>query len=130
MTSQVTRTAEAPDKDHKKPEGMKETKELQKPQTPPAPRSQQPPGHHHGDQPLSACFVPLVTHLGGWQPNSFRFLFYSPRLSNSYQPFYTAQKATCGYRFHRDTDHTRKVLDVQSANTVKWRPILGTKPRQ
>ncbi|KFV61342.1 hypothetical protein N307_00117, partial [Dryobates pubescens] len=102
---------------------MKETKELQNPQTPPAPRSQQPPGQRHGDQPLSARFVPVVTHLGGCQPNSFRFLFYNPRWSNSYKPFYTAQKPTCGYRFHRDTDHTRKVLDIQSANTVKWRPI-------
>ncbi|XP_064029646.1 putative uncharacterized protein CIMIP3 [Pogoniulus pusillus] len=130
MPSQVTKTPEAPDKDQRKPKGPKETKELQVSPTPSAPRSQQPPGHHHRHQPLAARFVPSVTHPGAQQPSSFRFLFYTPRWSNSYNPFYTAQKPTCGYRFHRHTDHTRKVMDVQSADTVKWRPTSGTKPQQ
>ncbi|KFV14620.1 hypothetical protein N339_01983, partial [Pterocles gutturalis] len=88
--------------------------------TPPVPTSQQAPARH---QPLATHFVPFVAHFGGRQPNSFKFLFYNPNWSNSYSPFYTAQKPTCGYRYHRDTDHTRKVMDVQSANIMKWRPI-------
>ncbi|KFQ45399.1 hypothetical protein N333_06965, partial [Nestor notabilis] len=91
--------------------------------SPPIPKSQPCPAQHHSDQPLAAHFIPFVAHYGNRQPNSFHFLFYRSTCSNSYSPFYTAQKATCGYRFHRDTDHTRKVIDVPSANIVKWRPI-------
>ncbi|KFQ30083.1 hypothetical protein N331_10430, partial [Merops nubicus] len=90
-------------------------------QTRPVP-GQQPPAHHHRDQPLATRFIPFVACPGGRQPNSFQFLFYKPNFSNSYRPFYTAQKPTCGYRYSRDTDHTRKVMDVQSANVMKWRP--------
>uniref|UniRef100_A0A8B9IX81 Uncharacterized protein n=1 Tax=Amazona collaria TaxID=241587 RepID=A0A8B9IX81_9PSIT len=70
------------------------------------------------------------TRCPSQRPNYFHFLFYQSTCSNSYSPFYTAQKATCGYRFHRDTDHTRKVMDVSSANTVKWRPIRAKSPGQ
>lgn len=127
---QVTKTQEAPAKDSKRPKGMEETKAMQEvSHTPPIPTSQQSPARHHRDhQPLATHFIPFVAHFGGRQPNSFKFLFYTPSCSNSYSPFYTAQRPTCGYRYHRDTDHTRKVMDVSSANIVKWRPILGTKP--
>ncbi|KFQ00377.1 hypothetical protein N330_10829, partial [Leptosomus discolor] len=91
--------------------------------TPPIPTSQPSPPRHHRDQPSAAHFIPLVAHFGGHQPNSYKFLFYTPRCSNSYSPFYTAQKPTCGYHYHRDTDHTRKVMDISSANIVKWRPV-------
>uniref|UniRef100_A0A8B9BUZ0 Ciliary microtubule inner protein 3 n=1 Tax=Anser brachyrhynchus TaxID=132585 RepID=A0A8B9BUZ0_9AVES len=80
------------------------------------------------DQPLASRFVPFVAHFGGREPDSFKFLFYTPSCSNSYRPFYTAQRPTCGYLYRHDTDHTRKVIDVPSANIVKWRPVLNTKP--
>ncbi|KFP36819.1 hypothetical protein N324_08790, partial [Chlamydotis macqueenii] len=88
--------------------------------TPPVPSSWKSPASH---QLSPTHLVPIVVHFGDRQPDSFRFLFYKASWSNSYSPFYTAQKPTCGYRFHRDTDHTRKVIDVPSANIVKWRPI-------
>ncbi|KFV04978.1 hypothetical protein N340_05035, partial [Tauraco erythrolophus] len=101
---------------------MEETQAMQEVScTPPVPMSQQQPPTHH--QPLAAHFVPFVVHFGSHQPDSFKFLFYKPSCSNSYRPFYTAQKPTCGYHYHRDTDHTRKVMDVSSANVVKWRPM-------
>ena len=126
---QVTKPPEAPGKDRKRPKGMEETKATQEVSCPPPiPMSPQSPACHHRNQPLATHFIPFVAHFGGRQPNSFKFLFYKPSCSNSYSPFYTAQKPTCGYRYHRDTDHTRKVMDVLSANIVKWRPILGTKP--
>ncbi|KFM03160.1 hypothetical protein AS27_01956, partial [Aptenodytes forsteri] len=103
---------------------MEETKAMQEvSRTPPIPTSQQSPARRHRDQPLAAHFVPFVTHFGSHQPNPFKFLFYKPSCSNSYSPFYTAQRPTCGYRYHHNTDHTRKVMDVPSANIVKWRPI-------
>ncbi|KFU84405.1 hypothetical protein M959_04047, partial [Chaetura pelagica] len=68
-------------------------------------------------------FVPFLAHCQGCPPDSLRFLFYNPNFSNSYNPFYTAQKPTCGYRYDRSTDHTRKVMDVPNANVVKWRPL-------
>lgn len=126
---QVTRTSEAPGKEHERPTGMEETKAMQEvSRTPPVPASQQPPARHRRDQPLAAPFIPFVAHFGGRQPNSFKFVFYKPICSNSYSPFYTAQRPTCGYRYHRNTDHTRKVMDIASANIVKWRPSQGTKP--
>ncbi|KFP81500.1 hypothetical protein N310_12992, partial [Acanthisitta chloris] len=87
-----------------------------------------PTGHpspecHYRHQPLGTHLVPFVAHTGGRQLSSFNFIFYTSTPSNSYLPFYTAQKPTCGYRFHPGTDHTRKVIDVPSANVVKWRPI-------
>ncbi|KFW02395.1 hypothetical protein N326_05022, partial [Eurypyga helias] len=90
--------------------------------SPSIPKGQHSPARHR-DQPLATPFTPFVAHFGGCQPNSFKFLFYSPRCSNSYSPFHTAQRPTCGYHFHPDTDHTRKVMDISSANIVKWRPI-------
>ncbi|CAM9844813.1 unnamed protein product [Bubo scandiacus] len=129
MTSQMTKTPESPGKDHKRPQGMEETKAMQEvSHTPPTPASQQNPARHHRDQSLATRFTPFVAHFGGCQPNSFKFLFYEPRFSNSYSPFYTAQRPTCGYRYHRDIDHTKKVMDIPSANIMKWRPILDTKP--
>uniref|UniRef100_A0A8C3C5E7 Uncharacterized protein n=1 Tax=Cairina moschata TaxID=8855 RepID=A0A8C3C5E7_CAIMO len=86
------------------------------------------PAGHHKDQPLASRFVPFVAHFGGREPDSFKFLFYTPNCSNSYSPFYTAQRPTCGYHYRHDTDHTKKVTDVSSANIVKWRPVLNTKP--
>uniref|UniRef100_K7EZH2 Ciliary microtubule inner protein 3 n=1 Tax=Pelodiscus sinensis TaxID=13735 RepID=K7EZH2_PELSI len=73
------------------------------------------------DQSLAAMFVPFVVHPGSHNPDSLKFVFYKSNYSNSYAPFYTAQKPTCGYRYCQDTDHTRKVIDVECANIVKWR---------
>ncbi|KFQ40415.1 hypothetical protein N332_03654, partial [Mesitornis unicolor] len=100
---------------------MEETKAMPKvSHTPPVSTSQQAPAHH---QPLATHFVSFVAHFGGRQPDSFNFIFYKSSCSNSYYPFYTAQKPTCGYRYSRSTDHTRKVIDIPSVNTAKWRPI-------
>ncbi|KFO98400.1 hypothetical protein N300_10486, partial [Calypte anna] len=86
-------------------------------QVPPAPDTQKSPAQR---QPLENHFVPFVARAGGQDPDSFRFLFYRPNYSNSYSPFYTSQKPTCGYLYSRSTDHTRKVLDVPSANVMAW----------
>lgn len=110
---QVTKT---PGKDHKKP------KEMEKP----VPTSQPSPAH---PQPLDTHFIPVVAHSGGHQPDAFKFVFYKPGWSNSYNPFYTAQKPTCGYRYNRDTDHTKKKIDVPSANVAKWRPLQPPNPQ-
>ncbi|OXB84415.1 UNVERIFIED_CONTAM: hypothetical protein H355_010842 [Colinus virginianus] len=90
---------------------------------PPNPKGRGFPVQHSTEQTSSFCFFPSVTHTRGQEPDSFRFLFYTRHCSNSYSPFYTAQRPTCGYRFRYDTDHTRKVMDIQSANLVKWGPI-------
>ncbi|KFV79819.1 hypothetical protein N308_09318, partial [Struthio camelus australis] len=87
------------------------------------PQSPLPPVGLCKGQPLASLLVPVVAHPGGCTPASLQFLFYQPNCPNSYCPFYTAQKPTCGYLYRRDTDHTRKVMDVPSANLVKWRPI-------
>ncbi|XP_036622137.1 uncharacterized protein 114841037 [Trichosurus vulpecula] len=47
--------------------------------------------------------------------------FFTQQYTNSYTPFYTLQKPTCGYLYCRDTDHTRKRLDVPYTNVTKWR---------
>ncbi|KAM9520408.1 ciliary microtubule inner protein 3 [Guaruba guarouba] len=130
MASQRTKPTETPGKDHERPKGTEETKAKQDvSHSLPILKSQPSPAQHHRDRPLAAHCIPFVAHYGNRQPNSFRFLFYQSTCSNSYSPFCTAQKATCGYRFHRDTDHARKVMDVPSANVVKWRPIRGKKPQ-
>lgn len=77
---------------------------------------------------LASKYVPVVIHPGGRKPESLSFAFYNPNYINSYTPFYTLQKPTCGYRYCRDTDHTRKVMDVERVNIVKWRTIVGKKP--
>ncbi|XP_065596243.1 putative uncharacterized protein CIMIP3 [Cyrtonyx montezumae] len=91
---------------------------------PPNPKGRGFPAQHSTEQISASCFFPFVTYTRGQEPNSSRFLFYTRHYSNSYSPFYTSQRPTCGYLFHYDTDHTRKVMDIQSANIVKWRPIL------
>nr|XP_047926961.1 putative uncharacterized protein GUCA1ANB isoform X4 [Anser cygnoides] len=126
---EMTKKQAAPGKDHKRPKEMEKTKATQDAcGTPPAPKRQLSPAHHRKDQPLASRFVPFVAHFGGREPDSFKFLFYTPSCSNSYRPFYTAQRPTCGYLYRHDTDHTRKVIDVPSANIVKWRPVFNTKP--
>uniref|UniRef100_A0ABM5GDP0 Uncharacterized protein n=1 Tax=Pogona vitticeps TaxID=103695 RepID=A0ABM5GDP0_9SAUR len=80
------------------------------------------------EQALVDQYVPVVIHPGGHKPESLSFAFYNPNYTNSYTPFYTLQKPTCGYRYCRDTDHTRKVLDVERVNIPKWRTIVGKKP--
>ncbi|KAH1171064.1 putative uncharacterized protein GUCA1ANB [Mauremys mutica] len=92
-------------------------------------KDQSSPIGYRKDQSLASMFVPFVVHPGSHKPDSLKFVFYKSNYSNSYAPFYTAQKPTCGYRYCRDTDHTRKVMDVERANIVKWRPIVGTKPQ-
>ncbi|XP_054836404.1 putative uncharacterized protein GUCA1ANB [Eublepharis macularius] len=80
------------------------------------------------EQALVSTFVPVVIHPGGHKPESLSFAFYNPNYTNSYNPFYTLQKPTCGYRYCRDTDHKKKVMDVEMTNIVKWRTITGKKP--
>ncbi|XP_047926960.1 putative uncharacterized protein CIMIP3 isoform X1 [Anser cygnoides] len=129
LVLRMTKKQAAPGKDHKRPKEMEKTKATQDAcGTPPAPKRQLSPAHHRKDQPLASRFVPFVAHFGGREPDSFKFLFYTPSCSNSYRPFYTAQRPTCGYLYRHDTDHTRKVIDVPSANIVKWRPVFNTKP--
>ncbi|KAM6185116.1 ciliary microtubule inner protein 3 [Rhynchocyon petersi] len=70
---------------------------------------------------LTMAYVPVVVDLGGQKSDKLRFHFYSHQYSNSLNPFYTAQKPTCGYLYCRDTDHTRKRFDVPYANVVLWR---------
>ncbi|XP_053104933.1 putative uncharacterized protein GUCA1ANB [Hemicordylus capensis] len=80
------------------------------------------------EQALASEYVPVVIHPGGQKPEALSFAFYNPNYSNSYMPFYTLQKPTCGYRYCRDTDHRRRVLDVERVNLPKWRSIVGKKP--
>ncbi|XP_062834723.1 putative uncharacterized protein CIMIP3 [Anolis carolinensis] len=80
------------------------------------------------EQALVSEYVPVVLHPGGYKPESLNFTFYNPNYTNSYNPFYTLQKPTCGYRYCRDTDHRRKVLDVERVNLPKWRTIVVKKP--
>ncbi|XP_042319979.1 putative uncharacterized protein GUCA1ANB [Sceloporus undulatus] len=80
------------------------------------------------EQALVSEYVPVVIHPGGYKAESLSFAFYNPNYTNSYMPFYTLQKPTCGYRYCRDTDHTRKVLDVERVNIPKWRTIVVKKP--
>uniref|UniRef100_A0A8D0DKZ3 Ciliary microtubule inner protein 3 n=1 Tax=Salvator merianae TaxID=96440 RepID=A0A8D0DKZ3_SALMN len=80
------------------------------------------------EQALVSEYVPVVIHPGRHKPESLSFAFYNPNYTNSYCPFYTLQKPTCGYRYCRDTDHRRKVLDVERVNIPKWRSIVVKKP--
>ncbi|XP_077785182.1 ciliary microtubule inner protein 3 [Podarcis muralis] len=80
------------------------------------------------EQALVSQYVPVVLHPGGHKRESLRYAFYNPNYSNTYTPFYTLQKPTCGYRYCRDTDHTRKVMDVERVDFSKWKPIFGKKP--
>ncbi|XP_040547690.1 putative uncharacterized protein GUCA1ANB isoform X1 [Gallus gallus] len=123
-SSGVTETPEGHSRDRKRAKGMGESKAKQDaPHSPPSPKGRGSPAQHCAEQTLASRFVPFVAHTGGQEPDSFKFLFYTRHCSNSYSPFYTAQRPTCGYLFHHDTDHTRKVMDIQSANIVKWGPI-------
>ncbi|XP_032318967.1 uncharacterized protein 114841037 isoform X2 [Camelus ferus] len=73
------------------------------------------------EQTLAVAYVPVVVDPRGQNPDKLRFNFYTSQYSNSLNPFYTLQKPTCGYLYRRDTDHTRKRLDVPPANLVLWR---------
>ncbi|XP_045150776.1 putative uncharacterized protein GUCA1ANB isoform X2 [Echinops telfairi] len=73
------------------------------------------------EQSLLAAYVPVVVAPQGQRPDKLRFNFYSSQYSNSLNPFYTAQKPTCGYLYRRDTDHTRKRFDVPPTNAALWR---------
>uniref|UniRef100_A0A8C0WV35 Uncharacterized protein n=1 Tax=Castor canadensis TaxID=51338 RepID=A0A8C0WV35_CASCN len=72
-------------------------------------------------QSLVAAYVPVVVDPRGQNPDKIRFNFYTSQYSSSLNPFYTLQKPTCGYLYHRDTDHTRKRFDVPPANLFLWR---------
>lgn len=72
------------------------------------------------EQSLAAAFVPVVVDPRGQNPDKCRFNFYTSQYSNSLNPFYTLQKPTCGYLYRRETDHTRKRLDVPPANLILW----------
>ncbi|XP_034271147.2 putative uncharacterized protein CIMIP3 [Pantherophis guttatus] len=80
------------------------------------------------EQALISEYVPRVIHSGGFKPEYLSFAFYNPNYANSYNPFYTLQKPTCGYRYCRDTDHRRKVMDIERVNIPKWRTIVQKKP--
>ncbi|KAF6112641.1 hypothetical protein HJG60_000538 [Phyllostomus discolor] len=73
------------------------------------------------EQTLAAAYVPVVVDPRGQNVDKLRFNFYSSQYSNSLSPFYTLQKPSCGYLYHRDTDHTRKRFDVPPANVALWR---------
>ncbi|XP_074046262.1 ciliary microtubule inner protein 3 [Macrotis lagotis] len=65
--------------------------------------------------------IPVAVDLCKKQLQVINYRFYTRQYTNSYSPFYTLQKPTCGYLYCQDTDHTRKKLDVPYANTSKWR---------
>uniref|UniRef100_A0A8D2BAP8 GUCA1A neighbor n=1 Tax=Sciurus vulgaris TaxID=55149 RepID=A0A8D2BAP8_SCIVU len=71
-------------------------------------------------QSLATAYVPVVVAPQGQKVDKLRFHFYTSQYSNSLNPFYTLQKPTCGYLYRRDTDHTRKRIDVPPANLVLW----------
>nr|XP_058931690.1 putative uncharacterized protein GUCA1ANB [Kogia breviceps] len=71
-------------------------------------------------QTLEAAYVPVVVDPRGQSPDKFSLSFYTSQYSNTLNPFYTLQKPTCGYLYRRDTDHTRKRLDMPPANMVSW----------
>ncbi|XP_039768639.1 putative uncharacterized protein GUCA1ANB [Ornithorhynchus anatinus] len=69
---------------------------------------------------MASDCVPVVVDPGSLKPESLKFHFYSQQYSNSYMPFYTVQKPTCGYLYHQNIDHTRKQLNIPCFNIVKW----------
>ncbi|XP_045049076.1 putative uncharacterized protein CIMIP3 [Desmodus rotundus] len=73
------------------------------------------------EQTLAAAYVPVVVDPRGQNLDKLRFNFYTSQYSNSLSPFYTLQKPSCGYLYHRDTDHNRKRFDVPPANVALWR---------
>ncbi|XP_032265997.1 uncharacterized protein 114841037 [Phoca vitulina] len=73
------------------------------------------------EQTLVAAYVPVVVDPRGQNLDKLRFNFYTSQYSNSLNPFSTLQKLTCGYLYQRDTDHTRKRVDVHPANLALWR---------
>lgn len=70
------------------------------------------------EQALAAAYMPVVVDLRG---QKFTFNFYTSQYPNTLSPFCTMQKPTCGYLYRRDTDHTRKRLDMPPANAILWR---------
>ncbi|XP_036269592.1 putative uncharacterized protein GUCA1ANB [Pipistrellus kuhlii] len=73
------------------------------------------------EQALAAAYMPVVVDLRGQSQDKFTFNFYTSQYPNTLSPFCTMQKPTCGYLYRRDTDHTRKRLDMPPANAVLWR---------
>ncbi|XP_072498197.1 putative uncharacterized protein CIMIP3 [Notamacropus eugenii] len=68
-----------------------------------------------------ASKMPVVVDPWKQQQPVINHRFFTQQYTNSYTPFYTLQKPTCGYLYCRDTDHTRKSLDVPYTNVTKWR---------
>ncbi|RXN05628.1 hypothetical protein ROHU_012625 [Labeo rohita] len=64
-------------------------------------------------------------------PNAPAECLQTPRdtSGNSLRPFYTAQKATCGFSFSWHTDHRRKHSDLQACNPMMWRNQCVSKPK-
>ncbi|XP_075469250.1 ciliary microtubule inner protein 3 isoform X2 [Ascaphus truei] len=71
-----------------------------------------------------SCLSPAVMDIKTEQPcmEGIRdVVFYTTNCSNTFVPFYTSGKATCGYLFMGSTDHRRKKWDTPTANIMKWR---------
>uniref|UniRef100_A0A4X2KNV4 Uncharacterized protein n=1 Tax=Vombatus ursinus TaxID=29139 RepID=A0A4X2KNV4_VOMUR len=83
------------------------------------PDKQQDPTHPH----RSLAFTTLPVAVDPWkqQQKVISHRFHTQQYTNSYTPFYTLQKPTCGYLYCRSTDHSRKRLDVPYTNITKWR---------
>lgn len=73
------------------------------------------------EQALAAAYMPVVVDLRGQNQDKLTFNFYTSQYPNTLSPFRTMQKPTCGYLYRRDTDHTRKRLDMPPANAILWR---------
>ncbi|XP_054578195.1 putative uncharacterized protein GUCA1ANB isoform X2 [Eptesicus fuscus] len=73
------------------------------------------------EQALAAAYMPVVVDLRGQNKDKLTFNFYTSQYPNTLSPFRTMQKPTCGYLYRRDTDHTRKRLDMPPANAILWR---------
>ncbi|XP_056674212.1 putative uncharacterized protein GUCA1ANB isoform X2 [Monodelphis domestica] len=82
------------------------------------PERQQVPSQTH--KPLSS-YVPVEIDLKEQRQQILKHSFYTRQYTNSYRPFYTLQKPTCGYLYRQDTDHTRKRADIPYADVTKWR---------
>ncbi|XP_078011489.1 ciliary microtubule inner protein 3 [Phascolarctos cinereus] len=83
------------------------------------PDKQQDPTYSH--RSLAFTTLPVVVDPWKQQQKVINHRFHTQQYTNSYTPFYTLEKPTCGYLYCRDTDHTRKRLDVPYTNVTKWR---------
>ncbi|XP_031820716.1 uncharacterized protein 114841037 [Sarcophilus harrisii] len=68
-----------------------------------------------------ASTIPVAVDPWKQQQKVINHRFYTRQYTNSYTPFYTLQKPSCGYLYCQDTDHTRKRLDIPYTNVNKWR---------